>query len=117
TWIAQGATNLPAIARWPSVAHLGDRLAGVPMIICAPGPSLATNVEQLRAAQGKAIIVAFSHSLRALRASGITPDLVLTVDPQDVRYHFKPGDLDGVGAVVNGVTVHPGLYQLGAARY
>src|SRR6185369_8912191 len=45
------------------------------------------------------------------------PDLVLAVDPQDVRYHYgAPGDLDGVAAVVNGVTVHPALYELPVPR-
>ncbi len=117
TWLTQGAANLDAIARWPSVDAIGDGFAGKPMIICAPGPSLARNVEQLRAAHGKAIIVGFSHSLRALRAAGVVPDLIVTVDPQDVRYHFAPGDLDGVAALVNGVTVHPSLYDLGAPRY
>ncbi len=45
------------------------------------------------------------------------PDLVLTVDPQDVRYHFEGCDLSGVAAVVNGATVHPELFALGAPRY
>ena len=117
TWLEQGLTNLPAVARWPSVDALGDAFAGVPMVICAPGPSLAGNVAQLRALRGKAIIVGFSHSLRPLRAAGVVPDLVLTVDPQDVRYHFHPGDLDGVTAVVNAVTVHPGLFALPVPRY
>ncbi len=110
TWIAQGSANLDAIARWPSVVDLGDRLAGRPMIICAPGPSLAANVGLLREAKGKAVIIAVSHALRPLRAAGVVPDLVITVDPQDVRYHFADGDLDGVAALVNGVTVHPALF-------
>jgi hypothetical protein len=117
TWLAQGAANLEALARCPTVAAVGDGFAGKPMIICAPGPSLAGNVEQLRAMKGKAIIVAFSHSLRPLRAAGVVPDLVVTVDPQDVRYHFSPGDLDGVAAMVNGCTVFPTLFEMGAKRH
>ncbi len=117
TWLDQGVANLRSIARWPSIEAVGDRFAGVPMIICAPGPSLAGNVAQLRAMRGRAIVVGFSHSLRPLRAAGVVPDLVITVDPQDVRYHFRPGDLAGVAAMINGVTVHPSLWQMGAARY
>ncbi len=116
TWIEQGARNLDAIARWPSVAALGDRFAGKPMFICAPGPSLAGNIAALGAARGKAVVVAVSHALRPLRAAGVIPDLVITVDPQDVRYHFGDGDLDGVAALVNGVTVHPELYDLPVPR-
>lgn len=117
TWLEQGLTNLPAIARWPSVDAVGDAFAGVPMVICAPGPSLAGNVAQLRALRGRAIIVGFSHSLRPLRAAGVVPDVVLTVDPQDVRYHFHAGDLDGVAALINAVTVHPALFELPVPRY
>lgn len=116
TWIEQGMTNLDAIARWPSVADLGARFAGKPMFICAPGPSLAKNVAALRRAEGKAIIVAVSHALRPVRAAGVVPDLVIAVDPQDVRYHYREGDLDGVAALVNGVTVHPALYQMAGPR-
>jgi hypothetical protein len=117
TWLDQGVANLDAIACWPSVAAVDDRLAGLPMIICAPGPSLAKNVAQLRAMRGKAIIVAVSHALRPLRAAGVVPDLVVTVDPQDVRYHFAPEDLEGIGALVNGVTVHPALWHLDVSRF
>jgi hypothetical protein len=116
TWLEQGATNLDAIARWPSVADVGERFAGRPMIVCAPGPSLAKNVAAVKAARGKAVVVAVSHALRPLRAAGVVPDLVLAVDPQDVRYHYAPGDLDGVAALVNGVTVHPALFALDGPR-
>ena len=116
TWIAQGAANLSAIARWPSIGKVGDRFAGVPMIICAPGPSLAKNVDLLRAAKGRALIVAVSHSLKPLIAAGVEPDLVFTVDPQDVQYHFAGIDVSRM-TLINGATVHPALYKLGAARY
>lgn len=116
TWIAQGAANLPALTRCASVAALDGRFAGLPMIIVAPGPSLARNVHQLRALQGKAIITAFSHSLRPVLAAGVTPDLVVTVDPQDVRYHFEGCDVRR-SWLVNGVTVHPGLFELPARGF
>ncbi|TMQ16146.1 MAG: DUF115 domain-containing protein [Deltaproteobacteria bacterium] len=116
TWIEQGAANLSAIARWPSIAAVGDRFVGVPMIIVAPGPSLARNVGQLAAARGRAIIAAFSHSLRPVLAAGVTPDLVITVDPQDVRYHFAGCDLSRT-CLVNAATVHPALFDLPAQRF
>lgn len=116
TWVEQGLENLPSIARWPSVADVGERFAGVPMVIVAPGPSLRRNVDQLKALQGRAIITAFSHSLKPVLAAGITPDLVLTVDPQDVRYHFAGCDVSKT-CLVNAATVHPALFGLPAARF
>jgi hypothetical protein len=116
TWLEQGAANLPAIARWPSIAAVGNRFAGVPMVIVAPGPSLANNVEQLRSVRGRAIVTAFSHSLKPVLAAGIVPDLVITVDPQDVRYHFEGCDLSRI-CLVNAATAHPALFELPAQRF
>jgi 6-hydroxymethylpterin diphosphokinase MptE-like protein len=116
TWIEQGTANLPAISRWPSVASLDGEFRGVPMVIIAPGPSLANNIAQIRELQGRAIITAFSHSLKPVLAAGIVPDLILTVDPQDVRYHFAGCDLSR-SCLVNAATVHPSLFELSAARF
>jgi hypothetical protein len=116
TWVEQGLANLPAIARWPSVAGVGDRFAGVPMVIVAPGPSLARNVAQLRELRGRAIITAFSHSLKPVLAAGVVPDLVVTVDPQDVRYHFADCDVSQI-CLVNAATAHPALFELPARRF
>ncbi|HZJ62840.1 MAG TPA: 6-hydroxymethylpterin diphosphokinase MptE-like protein, partial [Kofleriaceae bacterium] len=116
TWVEQGIANLPAIARWPSVAAIGERFAGQPMVIVAPGPSLASNIDQLRDLRGRAIVTAFSHSLKPVLAAGVVPDLVLTVDPQDVRYHFAGCDLSRT-CMINAATVHPALFELPAQRF
>jgi hypothetical protein len=115
TWLEQALANLPGVARWPSVCAFDDTFAKVPMVIVAPGPSLANNAHLLRSLKGRAIVTAFSHSLKPVLAAGITPDLVLTVDPQDVRYHFDDTDV-GAMTFVNGVSVHPSLYELPARR-
>lgn len=116
TWLDQAARNLPAIAKWPSIASLDGAFADRPMIIVAPGPSLAKNIDQLRALDGRAVIACFSHSLKPVVAAGLTPDLVITVDPQDVRYHFNGCDVSKM-TLVNAATCHPGLYELPAKRF
>jgi Protein of unknown function DUF115 len=116
TWIEQALANLPALARWPSVAAIGERFAGVPMVIVAPGPSLARNSAQLRELRGRAIVTAFSHSLKPVIAAGVVPDLVITVDPQDVRYHFAGCDVSRL-CLVNAATAHPALFDLPARRF
>ncbi len=113
TWIEQGAGNLPALARWPSVEQVGDAFAGKPMVIVAPGPSLARNIDQLRSLQGRAVICCFSHSLKPVLAAGVTPDVIVSVDPQDVRYHFAGCDTSR-SYLVNGATVHPSLFDMPA---
>ena len=63
------------------------------------------------------MILAVSHALTALSRAGVTPDFVLAVNPQDVRYHYAGNQLDGVAAVINGSTVHPELFGVGAPHY
>ena len=114
TWLDQGLANLRALCACPSVAALDGKLAGRPLVIIAPGPSLAGNIHLLAELKGKAVLLAVSHALTALTRAGIAPDFVLAVDPQDLRYHFAGSPLDRVAAVVNAATVHPDLFALGA---
>lgn len=116
TWVSQGIENLLPIASSPSIDTIGDAYAGMPIVIVAPGPSLKKNIEQLKAVKGKALIMCFSHSVTPLSQEGIDPDFVVSVDPQDVRYHFSKTDMTRVTAVVNGATVHPDLFRLDAPQ-
>lgn len=116
TWLEQAAKNLPAVAKWPSAATLDGAFANVPMIIVAPGPSLAKNIDQLKALDGRAVLACFSHSLKPVVAAGLSPDVVITVDPQDVRYHFQGIDVSNM-TLVNAVTAHPSLFELPAKRF
>jgi|GEM_PF-1041559 len=115
-WIQQSLTNLPDIASLPSIAMLKDEFRGKPMIIVAPGPSLSKNIEALRAAKGKAVIVTMTHALGALQKAGIEPDLTMVVDAQDVSYHFDDIDPRFVGALTTGASAVPKLFDVPAPR-
>ncbi len=115
-WTEQGMANLPHIARWPSIAGLTGPLRGVPMVIVGPGPSLANNIDQLARLKGRALICTFSRATQALAKAGIDPDLVLVLDPLDLRYHFDGVPVDRIEALVLGLSVHPGMYELPAKR-
>ena len=58
----------------------------IPAIIVAAGPSLDLNIEKLKLAQGKAIIIATDTAMRDLNKHNIRPDFMITVDPR------KPAD-------------------------
>lgn len=116
-WIQQGINNLPAIASWPSVQALKQgAFKGIPCIIAAPGPSLMKNVHLLREAKGRAVILSLNRTLKGLNQAGVVPDLVMIVDPTDLRYHFTGVPIEPIGALVLGATVHPELYKLPARR-
>lgn len=57
----------------------------VPTIVVSAGPSLNKNIEDLRAAQGKANIIATDTAMKPLLNAGIIPNLFVVVDG------LKPG--------------------------
>jgi len=53
----------------------------VPVIIVSAGPSLDKNIDMLKKAEGKAVIIALTRNLDILYEHNITPDMVAVVDP------------------------------------
>ena len=115
--IQHGLANLPALCRWSGASALGSALAGTPMMIVAPGPSLARNIDALAELQGRALLLALSHSLGPLRRAGITPDFVLAADAHDVTHHLVGEDLSGVAGMVVAATAHPHMFHSAAPRH
>ncbi len=53
-----------------------------PAIIVAAGPSLEKNVQYLKQAKGKMIIIAVDTAMKYLVSEGVIPDLAVVADPQ-----------------------------------
>ena len=60
---------------------IGKIDADIPAIIVAAGPSLEKNIELLREADGKALIIATDTAVRFLDKRGLPYDCIVTVDP------------------------------------
>lgn len=88
TWLKDLAANLPEVAAMPPLDLLGGRFSGCPGIFIGAGPSLDCNLEQLRRAQGHAVLCAASTALPALARAGIVPELVVTIEGNDQSCHF-----------------------------
>ena len=54
----------------------------IPAIIVSAGPSLNKNVEYLKDAKGKSIVIAVDRAYQLLIDNGIEPDFVITLDPR-----------------------------------
>lgn len=61
----------------------------VPVLIVASGPSLNKNIEDIKAAKGKALIVACDTSLKPLLNKGIIPDAFIVVDAKKKKELFE----------------------------
>ena len=82
------------------------------MIIVGAGPSLAKNIEHLRSAQDKAIIVCVARALHSLQSAGIVPDFAISLDAIDVRSHFRDIRISEIPGLLLSMTSHPNLFEL-----
>ena len=105
-WLKHNLLNMPKIVRSPGVKSLFNQFAKKPAILVSAGPSLDKNIDLLRKAVGKAVILSADTCLRPLLARGIKPNFVQAIDAQPITYrHFSGLDLSDVCLV--GVTRLP----------
>ncbi|OCS89626.1 motility associated factor glycosyltransferase family protein [Caryophanon latum] len=70
---------------------LKDKYKDKPAIVIAAGPSLEKNIEYLKQAEGKAIILAVDTVIKKVLKMGITPDFVCSLEriPEVYDYFYK----------------------------
>ncbi|MBQ9118786.1 MAG: motility associated factor glycosyltransferase family protein [Lachnospiraceae bacterium] len=88
------ATNTAFNLRYVPEAFLVRDIVGkfpkeVPAIIVAAGPSLDKNIEELKRAKGKAVIVATDTALRSLIKHEIIPDFAVVLDAKKPPSYFQ----------------------------
>ncbi len=64
-----------------------------PAIIVAAGPSLEKNVQYLKQAKGKMLIIAVDTALRYLVSQGVQPDLAVIADPKKPVRLFEDNEV------------------------
>tara|TARA_X000000950_G_scaffold168131_1_gene205238 strand:+ start:5691 stop:7700 length:2010 start_codon:yes stop_codon:yes gene_type:complete len=77
--------NLNNIVKVQQTAEFHKKFEGHSAIIVCPGPSLAKNIDTLKEAKGKILIICVLHAFRALKKAGITPDIVIHTDPFSLK--------------------------------
>ncbi len=90
--------NLAYYVCCPPIDILRRRFAGYPAIVVSAGPSLAKNIDLLKQAQGKAIIIAVQTTLKTLLKKGIKPDFVTSLDWSPISRRFFQ-DIDDFGDI------------------
>lgn len=73
----------------------------IPAIIVAAGPSLDLNIEKLKLAKGKAVIMATDTAMRDLVKHKIEPDFIVTVDPKKPSEYLKQEECRDIPLICN----------------
>lgn len=72
--------NVDACIKAGDGRGIQGKYEGYPAIIVASGPSLDKNIDDLKAAQGKALIIACDASYRICLEHGIIPDVIASIE-------------------------------------
>lgn len=75
---------------------ISDEFNDIPAIIVSAGPSLDKNIDLLREAKGKSVIVATDTAMQFLRDHEIVPDCFVTLDPLKPESYLKDTGFIGV---------------------
>lgn len=114
-WVEQGIANIPAVAWHHSLRALDGAFRGRPAILISPGPSLDKNIEQIRQAKGKALLIAPLQTLRRLYKANIQPDFVLVLDATDLTTDpydfFNEVPADFLTTLIIGFNCHPNVVK------
>lgn len=103
---------LPNFLRHKPVNYLRGFFAGVPGIVVGAGPSLDSQIEALKAAQGRALIMCVNTSLPALEAAGIQPDFCVVCEAKPVARTLTSCSLIESTIMVPGLHVHADTYAM-----
>lgn len=92
--------NLRYLYEGHSICDLANMLPpDVPVIVVSAGPSLNKNIQDLKAAMGKACIIATDTAMKPLLNAGIVPDLFMIVDGLKPSELFEHKDISKCGMV------------------
>ena len=91
TGFEQSIFNLDEYLENPYFHLLSNHYQGKPVIVVSTGPSLDKNIEELRRAKGKAVILCAESAIVPLLARGIVPDAMMILERiyQTYEYHIK----------------------------
>lgn len=109
-WQKNVIENLPGVIDSVPFKGLIDMFKGKPGIIISAGPSLDKNIELLKEAKDRAVLVAVGTSVKALLKHDIQPDFVLSIDGGEPNYrHFKDVSIDC--PLVYDLYLHPKIVE------
>lgn len=98
-----------------ALSELLDKVKSeIPAVVVACGPSLEKNIDKLKGAKGKSIIIATDSALNVMYKHGIVPDVAIAIDPIKDRKYMAYEELRHVPMIVSTSTNHDIIeYHLG----
>jgi hypothetical protein len=105
--------NIDAYFNGNSINEIRGKYKGMPAVIVSAGPSLDKNINLLKKAYGKALIIANDASLDACKKQGVIPDVVSTIERVEATYKFyyKDKSFDEKIVLASPGNIWPEIYK------
>lgn len=89
-WVKNLLNNLPCLAHGDNFdEYINLFPKDIPAIIVSAGPSLDKNIETLKYAKGKAVIIAVDTAIKYMYEKGVEPDFTVLLDARKSLHHFN----------------------------
>lgn len=76
--------NQECLRNSPGIKSLKGCLSNIPAVICSAGPSLDKNIQLLKSSREGFFLIAVATALKPLLHNGIQPDVVISIDPDEL---------------------------------
>ncbi len=81
-------SNQECLRNSPGIKNLKGCLSDIPAIICSAGPSLDKNIQLLKSSREGFFLIAVATALKPLLHNGVQPDVVISIDPDELTIRF-----------------------------
>ncbi len=90
-WLKNTGKNAELLCEYAKISVLKGLFTHIPAVILAGGPSLTRHIALLKRHPRKYVIIAVDTAMRACIQNSITPDFILSFDPQYWNYLHTAG--------------------------
>lgn len=95
-------SNISHLYKSKNLADLWEKIPKtIPAVIVAAGPSLDKNIEEIKKAKGKCLLIAADSALRPLLKHNIIPDIFVSIDGGKMQAHFSDERVKKIPLVCN----------------
>lgn len=93
------------------VGRLFGSFRNTPLVLVSAGPSLDSNVHQLRGMGDRCFILSVDTALRPLLSAGVTPHAVIIADPSQENARHVAGAIPPATCLIAEQAVHPSVLE------
>lgn len=105
--------NVDACIEANGISEVRGKFKGMPGIVVSAGPSLDKNIELLKQAEGKAVIMTTDAAYRACKRVGVTPDAIVSLERviETYQYFFEKEQFPSETVLVGPTLLWPEIYE------